>query len=68
MWSEELQQLTRDHFDNVMKGGLMKHFGDSKFGLCVLEDGKYVIHFMGSKEVCEFTTMDEMLKNGWVLD
>ena len=68
MWSEDLQQQTRDHFENIMKGGMMKHFGDSKFGIGVFMDGKYSIHVLDSNEVYEYTTIDEMLKEGWVLD
>ena len=68
MWTEELQQQTRDHFKNVMKGGMMKHFGDSKFGISVLMDEKYVIHVIGSKEVCKFDSMEDMLQDGWALD
>ena len=61
MWTKKLQQLTRDHFENVMKGGMMKHYGDSKFGLGVFMSEKYIIHVLDSDEVCEYTTMDEML-------
>jgi len=69
MWSKELQELTRDHFENVMNGAFMKHFGDSRFGLCILIDGKYVITDRGeSGEVWEYESMDEMLKDGWALD
>ena len=68
MWTEELQQQTKDHFKNVMKGGMMKHFGDSKFGIGVFSDGKYVIELMDGDEVYEYGTMDEMLNDGWVID
>ena len=68
MWTEELQELTRDYFENVMKGGMMKHFGDSKFGIGVFMDEKYIIHVLDSDEVCEYATMDEMLKDGWAID
>ena len=68
MWTEELQQMTIDHFENVMKGAFMKHFGDSKFGLCVLMEGKYIINDRESDEVWEYDTIDEMLADGWALD
>ena len=68
MWTETLQQQTRDHFENVMKGAFMKHFGDSRFGLCVFRDGKYIIKDRESDEIWEYVTMDEMLADGWALD
>jgi len=69
MYSEKLQQMTRDHFENVMKGAFMKHFGDNKFGLCILQDGKYTINARGeSDEVWEYDSMDDMIEGGWALD
>jgi len=68
MWTETLQQQTRDHFENVMKGAFMKHFGDSRFGLCVFMDGKYIMNDRESDEIWEYATMDEMLADGWALD
>jgi len=46
MWTEGLQEQTRELFEK-MNGACMKHFGDSRFGLCILIDGKYVIRDRG---------------------
>ena len=68
MWTEELQQQTRECFKGTIKGGMMKHFGDSKFGIGAIIEGKYVIHLMDSDDVHEYDTMEEMLKDGWAID
>ena len=68
MWTEKLQQQTRELFKN-MNGAFMKHFGDSRFGLCILIDGKYVITDRGeSGEVWEYDTVDQMITDGWAID
>ena len=68
MWTEKLQQMTRDHFENIMKGAFMKKFGDNKYGLCVFIEEKYTITDRESDEVWEYDTMEEMLTDGWALD
>ena len=69
MWTETLQQQTRDHFENVMNGAFMKHFGDSRFGLCIFIDGKYVITDRGeSEDIWEYNSMDDLIEAGWALD
>ena len=68
MWTKKLQQQTRDLFKN-MNGAFMKHFGDSRFGLCILLDGKYVIADRGeSGDVWEYDSVDEMIMDGWAID
>ncbi len=68
MWTENLQQQTRELFEN-MNGAFMKHFGDSRFGLCILIDGKYVITDRGeSGDVWEYDSVDEMITDGWAID
>ena len=68
MWTENLQQQTREVFEN-MNGAFMKHFGDSRFGLCILIDGKYVITDRGeSGDIWEYDSVDEMIVDGWAVD
>ena len=68
MWTEELQQQTRDLFEK-MNGALMKHFGDGRFGLCVLMDGKYIIRDLEKfSDVREYNSVDEMIEDGWAID
>ena len=68
MWTEKLQQETKELFEN-MNGAFMKHFGDSRFGLCILIDGKYVITDRGeSGDVWEYDSVDEMITEGWAID
>ena len=52
-----------------MNGAFMKHFGDSRFGLCILIDGKYVIRDRGeSGDVWEYDSVDDMIEDGWAID
>ncbi len=68
MWTEGLQQQTRELFEK-MNGACMKHFGDSRFGLCIFIDGKYVITDREeSGDVWEYDSVDEMIDDGWAID
>ncbi len=68
MWTEELQQQTRDLFEK-MNGAFMKHFGDSRFGFCILIDRKYVIRDREeSGDVWEYNSVDDMIVDGWAID
>lgn len=68
MWTAELQQQTREFFEN-MNGAFMKHFDDSKFGLCILLKGKYIISDREeSGEVWEYASIEEMITDGWAID
>ena len=68
MWTEGLQEQTRELFEK-MNGACMKHFGDSRFGLCILIDGKYVIRDRGkSGDVWEYDSVDDMIEDGWAID
>lgn len=70
MWTETLQQQTRDHFENVLPAAAMKHFGDGKFGVCVYLDGKYTIRDRDpdSNKIWEYTSMDDLIADGWAID
>jgi hypothetical protein len=68
MWTEELQQQTREFF-KTLNGAFMKHFGDSRFGLCIYQNGKYVIKDRENFEnFWEYDSVDEMIKDGWAID
>ena len=69
MWTKELQQQTRELFEK-MNGAFMKHYGDSRFGVCVLVDGKYRImdRVPESNDIWEYDSVDEMIADGWVVD
>ena len=68
MYSVELQQQTKEFFEK-MNGAFMKHFGDSRFGLCILIDGKYVINDRGELgDVWEYNSVDDMMEDGWAID
>jgi len=50
-------------------GACMKHFGDSKFGLYIFIDGKYVIiDREESGDVWEYDSVDDMIEDGWARD
>ena len=68
MYTVELQQQTRELFEK-RNGAFMKHFGDSRFGLCILIDGKYVITDSGEPEdEWEYDSVDDMIEDGWAID
>ena len=68
MWTETLQEQTKEYFKNNPIA-MMKQFGTGKFGACQLEsDGVYYIAVFDSEEVISFETMDELLVAGWAID
>ena len=69
MWTEELQQQTRELFEK-QNGAFMKHFGNGKFGICILVDGTYTIHGIGDSknDKWEYDSIEDMISDGWVID
>jgi len=67
MWSEELQNQTREHFE-TMPMAFMKHFGDLRFGACVLIKGEYVITEHNTNTKHKFDSIEALIQNGWVID
>ena len=69
MWTEALQQPTREYFDELPMAA-MKRFRDSKFGICMLSDGKYIVldRNEDSTKKWVYDSIDEMIKDGWALD
>jgi len=67
MWSEELQMQTKDHFEK-MPFACMKHFGDLRFGVCALIDGKYVITEHTTNVKYKFNSVNALIEDGWAID
>jgi hypothetical protein len=67
MWSEELQQQTREFLEQY-PAAAMKHFGDIKFGICMIKEGKYLVLARSSDEKWEYDTIEEMIEDGWAID
>ena len=67
MWTENLQQQTKEHFKQYPLGP-MKHFTGKKYGVCMCEDGKYTIANRSNDEVYEYETMEALLADGWAID
>ena len=67
MWTEELQQQTRKLFETLPMAA-MKHFGDSKYGVCVLDNGKYIITDRESDDTWEYDSIDALIVDGWAID
>ena len=69
MWSEELQQQTREFFKKWPMA-MMKHFGDMKFGVCHVKDGRYLIEGIGDAvgQRWEYASVDMMIADGWAID
>ncbi len=66
MWSKELQQQTREFFEKLPIAA-MKNF-DMKFGICIRKDGEYIITDRESSEVYRYSSVDELIKDGWAID
>jgi hypothetical protein len=66
MWSDTLQEQTREHF-KTMPFAAMKQIG-GKFGMGVFRDGKYIITDIETKEIYEFLSMDELIVAKWAID
>ena len=66
MWSETLQQQTKEYF-KTLPFAEMKQFG-GRFGTCVYKDGQYIIVDKESDDVYTFESMDELIANGWAID
>ena len=48
----------------------MKHFGDGKFGICILMNGIYTIEGIGASknDKWQYDSIDEMISDSWVID
>ena len=66
MWSEELQEQTKEYFKNLPVAAMKKTGG--KYGVCILQDGKYTIQDRESDQVYVFECIDELIKDGWAID
>ncbi len=66
MYSEELQEQTRDFFKE-MPMALMKNF-DGKFGVCILKDKKYIITDRDTKNIYKYLSVEEFIQDKWVID
>lgn len=67
MWSKKLQQQTREFFETY-PAAAMKHFGDSRYGVCIVDDGKYMIGDRSSDEKWEYDSLEELIGDGWAID
>jgi len=67
MWTEELQKQTREFFETLPIAA-MKHFGDMRFGFCMLKDGKYIITDRESVDRWEYDSVDALIDDGWAID
>lgn len=67
MWSDELQKQTREYFEK-MPTACMKHFGDLRFGTCVLIEGEYAITEHNTNAKHKFDSIEALIENGWVID
>lgn len=67
MWSDELQKQTREYFEK-MPAACVKHFGDLRFGTCMLIKGGYVITEHNTNAKHQFDSIEALIKDGWALD
>lgn len=66
MWSDELQEQTREYFKSLPIAAMKQYEG--KYGICTLIDDKYIIKDRETKEVYEYSTMDELINAKWAID
>jgi len=67
MWSDELQEQTREYFKHLPFGA-MKQFGTDVFGIGALRDGQYIVTDRTTKEQYVFTSVDELITAKWAID
>ena len=68
MWTETLQQQTRDYFTSL-PFAMMKEFDTSRFGIAHhLEDDSFTISILDSKDILIFSSINEMISAGWAID
>ena len=66
MYSQKLQEQTREHFKNIPFAA-MKQFG-GKFGIGAFQGGKYIVTDRKTYEKYIFESMDKLIENGWAID
>jgi hypothetical protein len=66
MYSEELQEQTREFFKE-MPMGLMKNY-DGRFGVCILKDEKYIITDRDTRDIYTYLSIEEFIQDKWVID
>jgi hypothetical protein len=66
MWSDELQQQTREYFKQFPIAA-MKNI-DGRFGVCALMNGIYTIEDRKTNEVYKFSSMEDLIAAKWALD
>jgi len=67
MWSESLKEQTREFLQQYQRG-MMKHFGDSRYGICLVSENSFEIFDRKTKEVESFNSIEELLAGGWAID
>jgi hypothetical protein len=73
MWSETLQEQTREFFRRYPLA-FVKHFGDLRFGICSLEEGRCVVQELpdvgrkGAPERWEYPSVEALIEAGWAID
>ena len=67
MWSKTLQQQTREFLASYQVAA-MKHFGDSRYGICIVENGKFIIRDRSSNDVWKYDSIEKLIEDGWVID
>ena len=66
MWSDELQEETREYF-NRMPFAFVKQIG-GKGGVCTLKDGIYIIIDREDDSEVVFESMDALIEANWAID
>jgi len=66
MWSDELQEQTREYFKS-MPFAFMKKIG-GKNGVCTLENRIYTIKDRDTSEEYIFNSIDSLIAAQWVID
>jgi hypothetical protein len=73
MWSQSLQEQTREFFRRY-PFAFVKHFGDFRFGVCSLMDGRCIVRELpfhdrqGPLREWEYPSVDGLIEAGWAID
>ena len=66
MWSDELQEQTREFLKTYPMAAMKKIGG--VYGVCVLEKGIYIIKDRKTAQKYSYSSINELIFDKWVID
>ena len=66
MWSEELQEQTREYFKRLPIAAMKKVGG--RYGVATMQDGKFIIQDRETDQTSVFECIEELIEADWAID